>query len=75
MRQQAPVFPSYVQEFADVFSEEEFDHLPKQQPWDHTIELTPGFKPRDCKIYPISCDQQKLLNNFIAENLRTGVSN
>ena len=28
--QHAPAFPSYVQEFVDVFSEEEFDHLPKQ---------------------------------------------
>ena len=30
-------FPDYVKEFADVFSEKEFDQLPERRPWDHAI--------------------------------------
>jgi len=39
---------------------------------DHAIELTPGFKPTDCKTYPLSQQEQKDLQEFIDENLRTG---
>lgn len=64
--------PDYVKEFRDVFSEKEFDHLPPRRPWDHAIELTPGFKPTDCKIYPLSPKEQDALDEFLSENLRTG---
>jgi hypothetical protein len=36
------------------------------------IELTPGFKPVDCKIYPMNQEQNRLLEEFIEENIRTG---
>ena len=48
----------YTKEFLEVFSEEEFDHLPKRHPWDHAIELTPGFTLADCKIYPLNYEEQ-----------------
>ena len=35
----------YIKEFKDVFSEAKFNALPERRPWDHVIELTPGFKP------------------------------
>ena len=44
----------YIKEFKDVFSETEFNTLPERRPWDHVIELTPGFKPLDCKVYPLN---------------------
>ena len=64
--------PPYARDFADVFSAEEFDQLPERRPWDHAIELTPGFKPTDCKIYPLSRLEQVALDDFLKENLRTG---
>ena len=64
--------PDFVKEFPDVFSEQEFDHLPERRPWDHAIELTPEFKPSDCKIYPLSRKEQEALDEFLEENLRTG---
>ena len=64
--------PDYVKEYQDVFSEKEFDHLPPRRPWDHAIELTPGFKPTDCKIYPLSPKEQDALDEFLSRNLRTG---
>ena len=36
------------------------------------IELTPGFKPVDCKVYPLNPQEQKALDEFLEENLRTG---
>ena len=62
----------YTKEFSEVFSEEEFDHLPERRPWDHTIELTPRFTLTDCKIYPLNCEEQQVLDKFLAENLQNG---
>ena len=44
----------YLQEFEDVFSKKSFDALPEQKVWDHAIELEPGSKPSNCKVYPLS---------------------
>ena len=48
----------YLQEFEDVFSKETFDTLPPWKPWDHVIELEPGSKPANCKVYPLSLKEQ-----------------
>ena len=63
--------PEYLQEFEDVFSKETFDTLPPQKPWDHAIELEPGSKPTNCKVYPLSPKEQVELDAFLEENLRT----
>ena len=64
--------PDYMGEFPDVFSEEEFNQLPERRPWDHAIELTPGFKPGTCKVYPLGAAEQKALDEFLEDNLRSG---
>lgn len=64
--------PDYVKEFPEVFAEAEFNQLPERRPWDHAIELTPGAKLSDCKIYPLNAHEQKALDEFLEENLRTG---
>jgi hypothetical protein len=33
------------------------------------IELTEDFKPVDCKVYPLNPTEQKVLEEFIEENL------
>ena len=63
--------PEYLWEFEDVFSKETFDMLPPQKPWDHTIELEPGSKPTNCKVYPLSLKEQVDLDAFLEENLCT----
>ena len=40
----------YFKQYPDVFSEEDFGKLPPRRPWDHCIELSPDFKPINCKI-------------------------
>ena len=63
--------PEYLQEFKDVFSKETFDALPPLKPWDHAIELEPGSKPTNCKVYPLSPKEQVELNAFLDKNLHT----
>ena len=61
---------NYTKEFLKVFSEEEFDHLSERHSWDYAIELTLGFTLADCKIYPLNREEQQVLDEFLAENLR-----
>lgn len=65
------IVPSHYHDFKDVFAKESFDELPEQRPWDHAIELTPGSKPLDCKIYPLSPEEQRELDEFLQENLKS----
>ena len=62
----------YINDFPEVFKKQGFDSLPERRPWDHAIELTPGSKPVDCKVYPLNLDEQKALDEFLEENLKSG---
>ena len=65
--------PEYLHNFPDVFTKQDFDELPPSRPWDHAIKLLPGTEERlDCKIYPLSMDEQKQLDEFLEEHLQTG---
>ncbi|KAL5526813.1 hypothetical protein ACEPAF_8539 [Sanghuangporus sanghuang] len=69
---EAAKWPPYLEEYADVFSEESFERLPNHQMWDHTIDLKLDFKPSDCKVYPLSPKEQEAMREFIEENLASG---
>ena len=56
----------------DVFSKESFNKLLLRKPWDHMIELVPGTQPIDCKIYPLSSEEQEQLDKLLKENLKSG---
>jgi hypothetical protein len=64
--------PEQYREYVKVFAKESFDALPDRKPWDHAIELKPGSKAVDCKIYPLSQEEQGKLNEFLNENLKSG---
>ncbi len=66
------IIPAHYLGHREVFEKETFDELPKRGPWDHTIELVPGAKPVDCKIYPLNRDEQMQLDAFLKENLDMG---
>jgi len=61
-----------VKGFESVFAKEDFDILPEHRQWDHAIELVPGSEPKSSKVYPLSPVEQKELDSFLEENLRTG---
>ena len=64
--------PEYLKQFEDVFSKKSFDILPDRKVWDHAIELEPGSKPTNTKVYPLSPKEQVELDDFLQENLSTG---
>ena len=64
--------PDYLREFEDVFSKKSFDALLEQKVWENAIELEPGSKPSNCKVYPLSPKEQDELDAFLQENLQTG---
>ena len=52
---------------------EVFNQLPENSLWDHTIDLKPGSNPiKNLHTCPISWDEEKALELFIDENLKTG---
>jgi len=71
--QRTPFTPlDCVRGFESVFAKEYFDILPEHRQWDHAIKLIPGLEPKSSKVYPLSLVEQKELNSFLEENLRTG---
>ena len=64
--------PEYLKEFYSTFSKESFNALPESKKWDHAVELIPGEKASNCKVYPLALTEQKELDQFLKENLDTG---
>jgi hypothetical protein len=62
----------YLHDFQDIFAEESYNALPDRKIWDHAIELVPDAHASNCKIYPLSRDEQAEMDAFIEEDLRTG---
>ena len=64
--------PEYLEKYRSVFEKGDFDSLPERRKWDHAIELKEGSEPFKSKLYPLSAEEQKELNVFIEEHLKTG---
>jgi hypothetical protein len=62
----------YLEEFRGVFEKMDFDKLPKQRKWDHTIELKPGAEPVKGRNIPLFVPEQAELDVFIKEHVETG---
>ena len=62
--------PKELHRFEDVFSEQAAHQFPTSKPWDHAIELLPNAPPvLDCKVYPLSRDEQTAQDTFLKEHL------
>jgi hypothetical protein len=46
--------------------------MPESRPYDYAIKLKEDFVPQDCKVYALSQEEEKEMNEFIDENLRKG---
>src|SRR5258708_3811555 len=64
--------PECYKDFADIFSEEAFTHLPPHKMWDHAIEPHPNAKLPRGRTSPLSPAKQKELDEFLRENLANG---
>src|SRR5882724_8126065 len=65
------IVPQPYQEFKDVFTKESFDELPDWKTWDHAIELIPDAQMFSTKVYPLEPVEQKQLDEFLEENLKS----
>jgi hypothetical protein len=64
--------PKTYHDYLSVFQKKESERMPKRKPWDHSIELKPGFVPKKSKVYPLSPQEQIEVDSFINEQLRKG---
>ncbi len=69
----AEQIPEEYQRHAKVFDEKEADRFPPKREEDHAINLKEDAPAvLDCKIYPLSHDQDTKLTEFLGEHLRKG---
>jgi hypothetical protein len=65
--------PPEFQEFTWLFSDKAADRFPPAREWDHTIDLKPGAPDvLDCKIYPMTWDEDTTLEKFLDEMVGKG---
>jgi len=55
-----------------VFGKVESERMPTRKVWDHAIDLKEMFKPRKGRIYPLSKNERKEVQNFVEDQLRKG---
>ena len=65
------IVPNPYQELRDIFAKESFDELIDWKKWDHTIELFPDAQMFSTKVYPLAQVEQKQLDDFLKENLKS----
>ena len=65
--------PTHFHNFEDLFLKSSLDRLPDHTVWDHAIELIPGVKPVNCKVYLLAPNKQSKMDEFIQENLCSGL--
>ena len=53
-----------------IFRKIEVERIPTRKIQDHTIDLKETFKPRKERIYPLSRNKRKEVQNFIEDQLR-----
>jgi hypothetical protein len=63
--------PEKYWEFEDIFAKSIFDSLPVHTSYNHQINLDESFVPCCSKLYPLSLKGQRVLEEFIMENLDT----
>src|SRR5882724_2067515 len=65
------IVPKPYQEFRDVFYKESFNELLNWKKWDHAIKLIPDAQMFSTKVYPLVPVEQKQLDEFLEENLKS----
>jgi hypothetical protein len=67
------LLPTKLHDFADVFSKIKASVLPPHRPYDIKIELEPGKSPPFGPLYSLSRDEQKLLREWLDDQLSRGL--
>jgi hypothetical protein len=56
--------PKTYHDYLSVFQKKESERMPLRKPWDHSIELKPGFVPNKSKVYLLSPQEQIEVDSF-----------
>ena len=64
--------PLMFHDFLTVFEQTASEWMPVCKLWDHVIDLKPGFQPKKGKIYLLSPDEQKEVQDFLSAQLENG---
>ena len=65
--------PLEYSKYACLFDEEASHRNPPSRPWDHAIDFIKNAPPfLDCKIYPMTREEDIALKEFLAEQLKKG---
>ncbi|KAL0152770.1 hypothetical protein M9458_052493 [Cirrhinus mrigala] len=64
--------PSEYSSYADIFSKEQATHLPPHRRWDCSIDLLPGARLSQGKVYPLSIPEREAMEDYIKETLKQG---
>jgi hypothetical protein len=68
--------PQFHHEFTDVFSRQLATVLPPHRPYDHKIDLLPGYEDHGHgSLYGMSHDELRVLKKYLEENLATRAIN
>ena len=67
------VLPPEYAKYARLFNEEASHRFPPSCPWDHAIDFVKNALPfLDCKIYPMTREEDAALKEFLDEQLKKG---
>ncbi|KAH6596909.1 hypothetical protein BASA50_004844 [Batrachochytrium salamandrivorans] len=67
-----PIPPDINKEFSSVFSESQADILPAHRSFDCTINLSSSAEPSYGRIYQLTREEDKVMQEWISENLAKG---
>ena len=66
--------PDYIRPFTYLFNKKKFEKLPDRREWDYEINLTENAsKELNAKAYAMTIKEDKALNQWLDEQLKTGL--
>ena len=65
------ILPEFAQ-YHKIFSDEQAQRLPKNQPWDHRIELIPGREMSKTSIYQLTPPELQALKEYLEDGEKQG---
>ena len=64
--------PRQFHEYLKVFLKKASERMLVRKPWDHAIEMKPGYEPKKAKNIPLSPQKQKEVEEFLNDQLGKG---
>ncbi|KAI2649034.1 Retrotransposon-derived protein PEG10 [Labeo rohita] len=67
-----PAIPACYHDLLEVFSKIRATQLPPHRPWDCAIDLLPNAMPPKSKVYPLTIQESKAMEEYIEEAMSNG---